>query len=375
MVFFDNAGTTKVDIECLEILKHYCFENFYNPSALYHKSVKVNNHIKTARNKVLSILNGDGRFVFTSSGTESDNLALFGARKRKGSRIIISGSEHPAIINAAMELKQQGYDVVITEVDMCGRVIFDDFKKHVNANTAFISVMHVNNELGGINDIKMLVDYAKSVNENIVFHSDGVQALGKIPINLNELGVDMYSVSGHKIHSVKGCGGLFVKKGIHIKPILYGGGQEDSIRSSTENVPAIMCFCHMLEKQVDSLDKNYHRIVMLKDYLCENIDCDKAILLSDNNCVPHIVGVTLKDVRGEVMLHSLEKHGIMIGTGSACNSSKSSESGWKNKYLPKQYKKGIIRLSFCRDNKIEELEYFKNMLNLEYSNLVKYTKG
>lgn len=377
MVFLDNAGTTQADKDCLDIIKKYSFESFYNPSALYCKSVGVNNDIKQAKKSILNNLYGDGKLVFTSSGTESNNLALLGCSKRKGARIIISESEHPAVFNTAMHLAQCGYDIAIAEVDYCGRVIFDKYTELVTENTALISIMHVNNELGGINDIKKLADYAKKINKNIVFHSDGVQALGKIAINLEELGVDLYTLSSHKIHSIKGCGGLFVKNNINIQPILFGGGQEGGLRSSTENTSAIMCLKHMLDKQVANLKNNLNKVVTLKNYLCNNLsNNDNLTILSDNLCSPYIVALALKAVRGEVMLHALESHNIMIGTGSACNSSKlKPKENWKTKNLRNQYKNGLIRVSFNHNNTIEEIEYFVNKLNLEYSNLIKYAKG
>lgn len=377
MIFFDNASTTRTDEDCMEIMKRYCIEDFFNPSAPYHNSIKISNDMKLARKNILNILKADGQFIFTSSGTEADNLALLGSKKKRNSRIIISAAEHLAVMNTAMQLNQRGYEVVIAPTDNCGRVLFDRFIELVTPETSLISIMHVNNETGAINDIKKLCSYAKSIKNDIIFHSDGVQAFGKINVNLNELGIDLYSVSAHKIHSIKGCGGLYVKKGIHIQPIIFGGGQEFNVRSSTENIPAIMCFGHMAKKQTTNLKQNLDRVLELKNHLYKSLPKDNSIItISDQNCSPYIINFALKNVRGEVMLHSLEMHDIMIGTGSACSSSKPKPiTSWKTDNLPEEYKKGLIRISFNHKNNIEQVDYFINKLKLEYNNLIKYAKG
>ncbi|MDD4316601.1 MAG: cysteine desulfurase family protein [Clostridia bacterium] len=373
MIFFDNASTTKADPLCLDIIKKYCFDSYYNPSAQYHNSVEVGNDLKRARQNILRLLNGDGQFVFTSSGTESDNLALLGTPKKKGSRIIVSKAEHPSVMKVANELAQRGFELVLADVDGCGMVDFEKFKPLVTEDTALISVMHVNNETGGINDIKKLVSYAKSVNKRIIFHSDGVQALGKIKTDMAELGVDLYSVSAHKLHSIKGCGGLYVKKGVSVQPVIFGGGQEMGVRSSTENIPAIMCFEAVCNKILPSIDKYSSEINQLKQYIIDSLPQDGSVIKISCQGSPFILSLALRSVRGEVMLHALEKHGIMLATGSACSSSKPAK-GWKTEYLPEEYKNGIIRLSFCHENDIPQAEYFINKLNLEYSELIKYAK-
>ncbi|HHU42854.1 MAG: cysteine desulfurase family protein [Bacillota bacterium] len=373
MIYFDNAGTTKVDNECMAILERYCLENYFNPSALYRQSVEVKKDLKRARQEIVSALRGDGEIIFTSGGTESANMAVFGVTKRKGSRIIISKSEHAAVKNSALKLREIGFEVVECDVDIYGRVDEKKFISLVNENTSFVSIMHVNNETGGINDIKRLNAIAKSVNKDIIFHSDGVQAIGKIPVNLRDLGVDLYSMSAHKIHSPKGVGAIYLKEGVRINPIMHGGGQELGIRPSTENIPAIMCFSLMLKKMVKDLSKNLEKVSKIKDFIQKNIDESIIKILTDENCSPYIISLALKDVRGEVMLHSLEKYGIMIGTGSACSSSKKNTDHWQLPYLSQSYKNGKIRISFSHENTVEQADYFINKLNLEYSTLKRYT--
>ena len=324
MIFLDNASTTKVSDECAKIAVKYMTDKFYNPSAPYHPSVEVSQELNGYRENVLKYLKGDGKIIFTSSGTESDNLALFGTKKPKNSRIIISQSEHPAVMKAAEELKMRGYDVVCVEVDESARVIPEKLAELINADTSLISIMHVNNETGAINDIKKLVSIAKSINPNVIFHSDGVQAAGKIKVNLSDLGVDLYSLSGHKIHAPRGVGALFIKKGLNLRPIIFGGGQEYNVRSSTENLSSIAAYDYALRNAVKNLDDNFEHVTIINRYLREELmkSEDDYKIISKGECSPYIVNFALKYVRGEVMLHSLEKYEIFVGTGSACSSKK-----------------------------------------------------
>lgn len=375
MIYLDNAGTTKVIGEIAELYKYYLTEEYYNPSAPYHQALILSKAIAEAKEKILRLIKGNGSIIFTSSGSESDNLALFGTKKPNGSRIIVSNSEHPAVFNTALELKQRGYDVVFTEVDNFGRVNIEQFEKNMTENTYLVSIMHVNNETGAINDIKRLCEIAKRINPKVIFHSDGVQAVGKIKVSVSDLGVDLYSFSGHKIHAPKGVGGLFVKSGINLKPMIFGGGQENNVRSSTENVAGIMCLTKALELAIANIEENFQKVSELRDIIKRSTDNEKIIAISNDDCSPYILCLALKNIRGEVMLHSLEKHGVLIGTGSACSSKKSHKRLPSILKLSSEYAEGIIRLSFCRFNTKDDIEYFINKINLEYSKLIKYARG
>lgn len=375
MIYLDNAGTTQTLEEIAKIYCNYLTNDFFNPSAPYHEALEISNKIKNCKEQILRLVKGEGNIIFTSSGTESDNLAMFGTRKANNSRIIVSESEHAAVYNTALEMKQRGYDVVFTKVDNVGRVDIEEFVKNMTVDTSFVSIMHVNNETGCINDIKKLCEIAKKVNPNVIFHSDGVQAIGKINVSMQDLNIDMYSMSGHKIHAPKGIGALFVKKGINIKPMIFGGGQENNIRSSTENVAGIMSFTKALEIAIGNIEINNKNVQELNTYLQDNIDKNTTLIVSDNNSSPYILCLALKYVRGEVMLHSLEKHGILIGTGSACASKKNTKRLPSILHLMPEYSDGIIRVSFCRFTTKIDIEYFINKLNLEYSQLIKYTRG
>lgn len=373
MVYLDNASTTKVHDECVKILNEYMSENYFNPSAMYHQSLELTKKIKTAREDVLKALHGNGQIIFTSSGTESDNMALFGTKKANGGRIIVSYSEHPAVFNAALELKQRGYDVVFCEVDNTGRIIEENFRTLMTKDTCLVSIMHVNNETGCVNDVKKLCSIAKSINPNVIFHSDGVQAVGKIKVSLTDLGVDLYTISGHKIHAPKGVAGLFIKKGVNVKPLIYGGGQEGGLRSSTENVAGIMAFSYAIQEAVKAQKENEESMKALWKDLCEFMREENCVVVDSGTWQsPYVMCAAIKSVRGEVLLHSLEKYGILIGTGSAC----SSKKGLKKlptilKLLP-EYENGIIRLSFSRFTTKDDIEYFKKHYKMEYIKLYKY---
>lgn len=372
MIFLDNASTTRTDDECAAIALKYMTENYFNPSAPYHVSVELSNEINHSRENILRLLKGEGKIIFTASGTESDNTALFCTKKKHGSRIVISDAEHPAVRKCGENLTSLGYDVVYAPVDEAGRVKTEEFRKLITEETSLISIMHVNNETGAINDIKTLVSIAKKINPSVIFHSDGVQAAGKIKVNLKDLNVDLYSFSGHKIHSPKGIAGLYIKKGVNIKPYLIGGGQEFSLRSSTENVPGIMAIEHALSKQITDMDFNLSKVSDLRKKIINNLDNEKYKLISTGECSPYIIMIALKKVRGEVMLHSLEKYGICIGTGSACSSKKIDKKASFGAYLPEEYKRGLIRVSLSRFNEENDIECFINSLNLEYNTLIKY---
>lgn len=377
MIFLDNASTTQVSQECAKIATEYMTEKFFNPSAPYHPSVEASKDLNLFRESVRKSLKGDGKIIFTSSGSESDNLALFGVKKPNKSRIIVSMSEHPAVMRAAEELKMRGYDVVTAPVDENARVIPEKFAELVNKDTSLISIMHVNNETGAINDIKKLVNIAKDKNPSVLFHSDGVQAAGKIRVNLSDLGVDLYSTSGHKIYAPRGVGVLFIKKGVNIRPIIFGGGQEFNVRSSTENTAAIAAYEYALRTAVDDLEENCAKVKELSDYLKGELSKsqDDYHLITGGISSPYIINFAMKYVRGEVMLHSLEKYGIFVGTGSACSSKKIEKSLPTIAHLAPEYEKGILRVSLSINTTKDELDYFIKYLNLEYSKLQKYMRG
>lgn len=377
LIYLDNAATTRIYPEVADLIAEESKNDFFNPSALYKPSVALSVKIKNARESIKSALHaGDGELYFTSGGSEGDNTALFCTRKPKGSRIIVGLGEHDAIINGAAQLAQQGYDVVYAPINADGSVNIEEFKNLLTPNVALVSIMHVSNETGAINDVAKLCKLTKKVAPNAVFHSDGVQAFGKIKVNLRALGVDLYTISAHKIHGPKGIGALYVKKGTPIKPLIYGGGQEKGFRSGTENAPSILGFAKAVEICMKNFDSDFAKKAafkaQLKEKLLSEID-DVQIISGDENFAPNILTVAFKDVRGEVLLHDIEDDGILVGIGSACSSH--HESRFKSLLgLEENHKDGIIRFSISYENDENDIDFIVGRIKSSLEKLTGYKR-
>ncbi len=375
MIFLDNASTTRASEHTIKVFNDFARDSFYNPSSMYHEGISVKKAIEDSRKRILKAIKAEGNFVFTSGGTESDNLAILGCKKQHGSRIIISATEHAAVYASAMELKKRGFDVQICPTDKTGRVIESKFLALVNDKTSLISIIHTNNETGAINDIKQLVKLAKAKNSSVLFHSDGVQSIGKIAVNVRDLGVDMYAISAHKIHATKGCGGLFYKNGIHLAPIILGGGQEKGLRSSTENVGAIVAFGDAVEERVCNLKQNMEYVASLKKEIrCKFTNLEDTIFIENEGDSNYILSFSMKNVRGEVMQHALERQGILIGTGSACSSNKASKRIAEAISLKDKYIDGMVRISLSTENTMDECNEFATKFISTYKELSRYGK-
>lgn len=377
LIYLDNAATTRIYPEVADLIAEESKNDFFNPSALYKPSVALSVKIKNARESIKSALHaGDGELYFTSGGSEGDNTALFCTRKPKGSRIIVGLGEHDAIINGAAQLAQQGYDVVYAPINADGSVNVEEFKNLLTPNVALVSIMHVSNETGAINDVARLCKLTKKIAPNAVFHSDGVQAFGKIKVNLRALGVDLYTISAHKIHGPKGIGALYVKKGTPIKPLIYGGGQEKGFRSGTENAPSILGFAKAVEICMKNFDSDFAKKAafkaQLKEKLLSEID-DVQIISGDENFAPNILTVAFKDVRGEVLLHDIEDDGILVGIGSACSSH--HESRFKSLLgLDENHKDGIIRFSISYENDENDIDFIVGRIKSSLEKLTGYKR-
>lgn len=356
MIYLDNAATTRQYHECLAAIEEYAEKKYFNPSALYKPSVEVSCDVKETKEKILNLLKASGgRLIFTASGTEADNLALFGSLKKRGGKIIVSATEHAAVINSCKELENRGYHVDYAPTLSNGSLDLESFSELLTGDTALVSVMHVNNETGAVNDLAKIVSVIRSKAPSAVFHSDGVQAVGKIPVNVRLLGVDAYSVSSHKIHGPKGIGALFVSDKLNLKPVIFGGGQEYGLRSATENTPYIAAFGLALSKTLEEMPDASKRISSymekLKVGLLEAVP--EAYCISEGNCVPNTLAIAFPNVRGEVLMHALERREIYVGIGSAC-SSKHRRDG--NPYsIPDLCREGMLRFSASKFNSEEEI--------------------
>lgn len=374
-VYLDNSATTRQYDEVTEAMIRYMRDKFGNPSSLYRPGIDAEKAVKEARKKVAGAFScGDSEVYFTSGGTESDNTAIFGAAeagRRRGNRIITTAVEHPAVLEAVHRLEESGFEAVYVPVKKDGTLDTDALKSAVNEKTALITVMSVNNESGVIMPVAEIAAFKDAYNKEhgtgIMFHTDAVQAFGKMKVL--KPGVDMASVSAHKIHGPKGTGALYINKDKHIRPYIVGGGQEKHFRSGTENVPAIAGFGVAAEKAYASLDARMSHISEVRAYLLNGIkdqiedikinsieECGRSG--EENLCCPSVLNISFLGTRGEVILHTLEQSGIYVSTGSACSSNKKGRSHVLTAMgLSEREIEGAVRFSFSEENTIAEMDY------------------
>ncbi|GLI50441.1 cysteine desulfurase [Tepidanaerobacter syntrophicus] len=332
-VYLDNSSTTRVSDNAAKSAFEAMTLYYGNPSSMHRKGIEAEKIIKEAREKIASFLGRTANEIyFTSGGTESNNWAIRGAAlslKRRGNHIITTNIEHPSVLEVFKVLERQGYKVTYLNTDEDGFIDINDLKKALTEDTVLVSIMYVNNEIGSIQPISEAAEAIKSYNKNILFHVDAVQAFGKIDLVPALAGIDLLSVSGHKIHAPKGIGVLFVRDNANIEPLIYGGGQEKGLRSGTENVPGIAglsCAAWEIAQnmkewkiKMESLKKR------LKDGILEKIP-DVVLNTPEINSAPHILNASFIGTRGEILLHALEGKGIFVSTGSACSSHKGGAS-------------------------------------------------
>ena len=364
MIYLDNAATTKPDAECFDKAKKYIDEEFYNPSALYAEGYNLHKELTATRAKLLNLIANDREYdiIFTSCGTEADNQAVFCGGKR--GNVVTTAGEHSAIFSSVNALKEKGLEVRFADLNKDGSVNTDSLFNLIDENTSLVSVIHVNNETGAINDVNAIAQRVKSINKRTLFHSDGVQTFGKIPFKMGK-NVDLYSISSHKIGALKGNGALIKRKSVIIKPYIYGGGQESGLRSGTENVFGIKFFEFAAEKRYGSLSGNYTKVKSLNKLMRELLDKSLFEILSSEEGSPYILTVGARGVRGETILHEVNDKGLIIGTGSACSSNE------KKRYsrvmlacgIGEDIADGVLRISFGIDNTEEEIRQAAEILN------------
>lgn len=365
MIYLDNAATTKPLVEAFERARVYAEEKFYNPSGLYNEGYALQGELKTARSALLSKVADENAFelVFTSCGTESDNQAIF-SFARRGNAVTTEG-EHSAVAAAFAELKNRGVaEPRFAPLQKDGRVDVEKLLALVDEKTSFVSVMHVNNELGSINDINAIAKLVKQKNPRAIFHSDGVQAYGKIPFRMGKE-VDLYSVSAHKIGGMKGVGALIKRKSLTLSPYLIGGGQESGRRSGTENTFGIKQFEYAAQAKFANLQTDFERISVYRERLWEALDKSVYFRLSPKDGTPYILSVSAVGLRGEILLHMANDKGLIVGTGSACSSN--AKSRYSRVVLACGYDTktadGVLRLSFSGETTEDEIVQAANILN------------
>lgn len=374
MIYLDNAATTVPDEgavnAALAYLKPY---GCLNPSALYRAGFEAHKAIDEARRVLLTFVAPQGGYelVFTGSGSEADNQAIFSSAKR-GNFVTTSG-EHAAIYNSAKELEKRGVEVRFAPLNSDGSVNAEAFLKLVDDKTSLVSVIHVNNETGAVNDIAALAARVKKTNAGTIFHSDGVQAFGKIPFTLTK-DIDLYTVSAHKIGGIRGAAALIRRKGAKLLPYIFGGGQENGLRSGTENTFAIKQFEFAAQKKFASLKEDFSRIQGYNGKMRQGLDSSIFEILSAENASPYILSVSAKGLRGEVLLHMLDDAGLMVGTGSACSSKSRFSRVIMACGLDEKRADGVLRLSFASSTTDDEVDSAIEILNKTAAALAERTR-
>src|SRR6056297_720282 len=375
-IYLDNSATTKPTKNVIKAINKTLKYNYGNPSSLHNKGLEVEKVLKKTRKTISKKLNVNSKeILFTSGGTEANNLAIKGIvenYKNRGKHLITTKIEHPAVLNVFKYLERNGFKVSYLDVNENGIISLSQLKNYITDNTILVSIMHVNNEIGSIQPIAKAARIVKEKNNLCFFHTDAIQSFGKLYINPKKWNIDLLTISGHKIHGPKGIGALYVRDKIELAPLILGGGQEKNIRSGTENTPGIAGLNAAIQNLPELNQKNKYNTTIseLKNYFLQKLKENKENLPTfkinsplDHRGAPHIVNLSFPGFRGEVIVHSLEKEGIYISTGSACHSRKKDKNNTlKEINLSDEMLKGTIRISLATYNNKSEIDYTINKL-------------
>lgn len=380
--YFDNAATTRCSDGAREVMMRALSEDYGNPSSLHRKGMEGEKYIREARKNICRTLKAnETELVFTSGGTEANNLAIIGAamaNRRQGMHLITTEIEHPAVAAPMRFLEEQGFSVTWLEVDSDGLISLEQLRDAVREDTILVSIMYVNNEIGAVEPIGEAAKIIKAQNPLTLFHVDAIQAYGKYVIHPGKLGVDMMSVSGHKIHGPKGSGFLYVKEKTKLKPVIYGGGQQKGIRSGTENVPGIAGMGQAAKEAYQEFERRQEHMYRLKEAFLTGLsgqEWAKVNGRTGRDSAPHIISLSVEGVRSEVLLHALEDKQIYVSAGSACSSNKPAKSStlWAI-HVKKEALESTIRISFSPENTLEEVNYCLEALKELVPKLQKFTR-
>ena len=380
--YLDNSATTSCSKAATEKMVELLTQDYGNPSSLHMKGVIAEKYITEAKKKIAKTLKVEEKeLVFTSGGTESNNLAIIGsalANKRAGMHVITTSIEHASVTNPFIWLSENGFEVTYLGVDAYGQIKLDELKDAIRPDTILVSIMHVNNEIGALQPIEEAGKVIKAANPKTLFHVDAIQSYGKMTIFPKKWNVDMLSVSGHKIHGPKGSGFLFIKDKTKVKPLIHGGGQQKGMRSGTENVPAIAGLAVASEEMYQNLEENRNHLLALRDYFIEEVEKLDGVTVNgkkDHDSAPHIVSVSIDGVRAEVILHTLEDRNIYVSAGSACSSNKPAISSTLQSIgLKKELLDSTVRFSFSIHTTKEELDYALDVMRETIPMLQRYTR-
>ena len=363
--YFDNSATTKV-LDCVKdaVVDAMCV-NYGNAAAKHRKGVEAENLIREAKKAIADTLKvQEKEILFTSGGTESNNTALIGtalANRRAGKHLITTGVEHPSIYNTMSFLEEMGFEITYLPVDHLGHISLEDLENSIREDTILVSVMYVNNEVGAVEPIEAISQCIKKKNPKTLFHVDAIQAYGKYKIRPKKQGIDLLSVSGHKIHAPKGVGFLYIRDGVKIRPILFGGGQQKGMRSGTENVPGCVGLGVAAREAYKDFDARIEKLYTLRERLIAGLKPLGGVTINgseDRTNAPQIVSASFEGIRSEVLLHALEDKGVYVSSGSACSSNHPGISGTlKGIGVKKELLDSTIRFSLGDLNTEEEVDY------------------
>lgn len=381
-VYLDNSATTPAYSEVAKLVAEIMCTDFGNPSSMHMKGVDAEKRIKDAKDIIAKSLKCDAKdILFTSGGTESDNMALIGvaeANSRRGKHIITTMIEHHAILETTEHLKDMGYEVTYLPVDEKGVIRLSDLEAAIRPDTILVSIMHTNNEIGSVMPIAEAGELIKRINPNIIFHTDAVQGYGKAKIYPKKSHIDLLSVSAHKIHGPKGVGFLYIGDKVKINPIIFGGGQQKGMRSGTENVPGIAGMALAANMCYKTLDADMDRLYTLKEFFISEATKIEGITVNGpqgRESAPHIISLSISGVRAEVMLHALEDRGIYVSSGSACATNRPALSSTLQAIgLDKNLLDSTLRFSMSVHTTKEELEYTLKCMGEIIPMLRKYTR-
>ena len=381
-VYLDNSATTRCFDEVAQLMMKIMCEDYGNPSSMHHKGVEAEHYIRHARETLARILKvNEKEILFTSGGTESDNIALIGtamANHRAGRHLITTKIEHPAVLQTMRYLEDQGFRVTYLPVDGQGKIRLEDLEHAICKETILVSVMHTNNEIGTLEPIAEAGELIKQVNPDTVFHVDAVQGFGKFRIYPSRMKIDLLSASAHKIHGPKGVGFLYRNDKIKISPIIYGGGQQKGMRSGTENVPGAAGLARAAELMYENLDADMERLYRLREMFIQGvsqIDHVKVNGCAGREGAAHIVSLSVRGIRSEVLLHALEDRDIYVSAGSACASNNPRPSATlKAIGVERELLESTIRFSFSVFTTEEEIRYTLKALYEIIPMLRRYTR-
>ncbi len=369
-VYFDNSATTRVLDSVRDIVVKTMTEDYANAAAKHRRGMEAEQYIREARAEIAKTMKvSEKEILFTSGGSESNNLALIGgalANQRIGKHIISTNVEHPSVYNPLAALEDMGFEVTFLPVDQDGHISLQELQDAVREDTVLVSVMYVNNEVGFVEPVEEISRVIRGKNPRTLFHVDGIQAYGKYVIRPKKQGIDLLSVSGHKIHGPKGVGFLYIRDGVKLKPMIYGGGQQNNLRSGTENVPGVAGLGVAAKEMYRDHEAKILHLLGLKDYLIDRMEeLDGTVVNSKKGreSAPQIVSVSFEGVRSEVLLHALEEKGIYVSSGSACSAHHPGISGTlKGIGVHQRLLESTVRFSFGMFNTKDEIDYCMDVL-------------